>query len=91
MIMSDRVVGWLRTVFPGAWSALISWLITLGLPDIVTGALGNAGELVVLPIVLAIVYPLVRWIEPYLPDWLTRVLLGSAISPTYTPRPESNE
>ncbi|GAA5104864.1 hypothetical protein [Haloechinothrix salitolerans] len=81
--MSDRFISWLRTVVPVAWSALVAWLVSLGVPDFVTGALGSAGELVVLPIVLGVVYPLVRWIEPRLPDWLTRVLLGSAQPPTY--------
>jgi hypothetical protein len=63
----------------------------LGVPDIVTGALGSAGELVVLPIVLGAVYPLVRWIEPRLPAWLTRVLLGSAQPPTYSNKPEQTD
>jgi hypothetical protein len=81
--MSDRFISWLRTVFPVAWSALIAWLASLCVPTFITGALGAAGELVVLPIVLGVVYPLVRWIEPRLPAWLTRVLLGSARPPTY--------
>jgi hypothetical protein len=81
--MSDRFISWLRTVVPVAWSALVAWLVSLGVPDFVTGALGSAGELVMLPIVLGVAYPLVRWIEPRLPDWLTRVLLGSAQPPTY--------
>jgi hypothetical protein len=81
--MSDRFVSWLRTVFPVAWSALISWLASLCVPQFVTGALGPAGELVVLPIIVGVVYPLVRWIEPRLPMWLTRILLGSARSPSY--------
>jgi hypothetical protein len=81
--MSDRFISWLRTVFPVAWSALVAWLASLCVPEFVTGALGSAGELVVLPVVLGVVYPIVRWIEPRLPAWLTRVLLGSAQPPTY--------
>jgi hypothetical protein len=81
--MSDRFISWLRTIFPVAWSALVSWLAALCVPEFVTGALGSAGELVVLPIIVGVVYPLLRSIEPRLPDWLTRVLLGSAQPPTY--------
>jgi hypothetical protein len=89
--MSDRFVSWLRTVVPVAWSALVAWLVSLGVPEVVTGALGNAGELVVMPIALAVVYPLVRWIEPHLPDWLARVLLGSPSAPTYRRRGEPTD
>jgi hypothetical protein len=87
--MSDRFVSWLRTVFPVAWSALLAWMASLCVPTFVTGALGPAGELVVLPIIVGVVYPVVRWIEPRLPDWLTRVLLGSARPPTYRADPDS--
>jgi hypothetical protein len=83
--MPDRLIGWLRTVVPVAWSAFVTWLATLCVPEAITGPLGDAGDLVVTPIVLALVYPLIRWIEPRLPDWLTRILLGSAKAPTYSP------
>ncbi|GGU84959.1 hypothetical protein [Lentzea flava] len=81
--MSDTVIAWLRTVVPGAWAALISGLVSLGAPAYLTDALGNATGLVVLPIVLGVVYPLLRKIEASLPDWLTRILLGSAQPPSY--------
>ncbi|TCO64399.1 hypothetical protein [Actinocrispum wychmicini] len=81
--MSDQLVGWLRTVVPATWSAFVTWLATLAVPNTITGPLGQAGELVVAPIVIAIVYPLLRAVEAHLPDWLTRVLLGSCKVPTY--------
>ncbi|SDD86922.1 hypothetical protein [Actinokineospora iranica] len=81
--MSDRLVSWLRTVVPVAWSALVAWLVSLGAPDYLTTALGGAAELLVVPIVVGAVYPIARTIETRLPDWLTRVLLGSAKPPTY--------
>lgn len=82
--MSDRLVAWLRTVVPVAWSALVAWLISLGAPAYLTDALGDAGELLVVLIVVGVVYPLARSAETHLPAWLTRVLLGSAKSPTYS-------
>ncbi|WP_158852840.1 hypothetical protein [Saccharothrix deserti] len=81
--MSDRLVAWLRTVVPVAWSALVAWLISLGTPPYLTDALGGAAELLVVPILVGVVYPLARSVEARLPDWLTRVLLGSAKPPTY--------
>jgi hypothetical protein len=81
--VSDRLVAWLRTVVPVAWSALVAWLISLGAPAYLTDALGGAAELLVVPIVVGVVYPLARTVEARLPDWLTRVLLGSARTPTY--------
>lgn len=81
--MSDRLISWLRTVVPGLWAALVAWLVTLGVPTYVTDALDGAGALVVVPIVLGVVYPILRAAEARLPDWLTRVLLGSPRPPTY--------
>ncbi|WP_190822547.1 hypothetical protein [Saccharopolyspora pogona] len=81
--MPDQLTAWLRTIVPAAWSALIAWLITAGTPDWLTDPLGDAGPTLVVPIVLAAVYALLRWAEPRLPAWLARLLLGSATPPTY--------
>jgi hypothetical protein len=32
---------------------------------------------------IAVWYAIARWLEPRLPDWLTRLVLGSAAAPTY--------
>lgn len=87
--MSDTVIAWLRTVVPGGWAALITGLVSLGAPTYLTDALGNATNLVVLPIVLGVVYPVLRKIEASLPDWLTRILLGSAQPPSYLDKHET--
>jgi MFS superfamily sulfate permease-like transporter len=34
-------------------------------------------------VAIAVWYALARWLEPRLPDWLTRLVLGSAAAPTY--------
>lgn len=82
--MSDRLIAWLRTVVPVAWSALVAWLVQLGAPGFLTSALGDAADVLVLPVVVGVVYPIARAIENRLPDWLTRVLLGSAKPPDYS-------
>lgn len=81
--MSDKIVAWLRTVLPGVWAALVAYVATLGLPTWVTDILGNATEQVVGVVVLAVVYPVLRWLEARTPDWLSRLLMGSAKPPTY--------
>jgi hypothetical protein len=45
----------------------------------------------VLPVVVGVVYPIARAIENRLPDWLTRVLLGSAKPPDYSGRNRPTE
>ncbi|RZQ59844.1 hypothetical protein [Amycolatopsis suaedae] len=81
--MSDVVTSWVRTVVPGLWAALAAWAVSLGLPAAVVDVLGGLGEQLVVPVVLAVVYAALRWLEPQLPNWLTRVLLGSVRPPSY--------
>ncbi|MGI8313346.1 hypothetical protein [Saccharopolyspora hattusasensis] len=81
--MSDRVVSLLRTAVPAVWSALLAYLVTLGTPPAVTDVVGGLYEPLVWPLVLAGYYALLRFIEPRLPAWLTRVLLGSTRAPSY--------
>lgn len=81
--MSDRLTAWVRTVVPGLWSALVAWLVKLGVPAAVTDAVAGLGEALVFPAALAAVYALLRWAEPRVPAWLARVLLGSARPPVY--------
>jgi len=85
--MSDRLRSIVRTVMPGAWAALVLWLVRqFALPDAAAAWLTSSAvvEAVTNVAALAAVYAFARWIEPRLPDWLTRVLLGSATPPTYT-------
>jgi 4-amino-4-deoxy-L-arabinose transferase-like glycosyltransferase len=81
--MSDRLTAWVRTVVPALWATLVAWLVSLGLPPAVTGAAAGLVDVLVVPGALASVYALLRWLEPRTPDWLTRVLLGSARPPIY--------
>jgi len=81
--VSDQLTAWLRTVVPAAWSALVAYLVTAGAPEWLTQPLGAAGDVLVVPVVLGAVYALLRAVEPHLPAWLTRLLLGSTKPPVY--------
>ncbi|MER5388385.1 hypothetical protein [Saccharopolyspora sp. NPDC002686] len=89
--MSDQLTAWLRTIVPAAWSAVIAALVTAGAPAWLVDGLGDAGSTLVVPLVLAAVYALLRWAEPYLPAPIARVLLGSTRPPTYTPPRSTTE
>jgi len=81
--LGDRLTSWLRTIVPGLWSSLIAYLVGLGLPVEVTSALDGLGRTVLVPLVFAAVYAGLRAVEPKLPVWATRLLLGSAQPPSY--------
>ncbi|MER7014574.1 hypothetical protein ABT324_24380 [Saccharopolyspora sp. NPDC000359] len=81
--MSDQLTAWLRTIVPAAWSAVIAALVTAGAPAWLVDGLGDAGPTLVVPLVLGVVYTLLRAVEPRMPAWLTRILLGSSKAPAY--------
>lgn len=91
--MSDFVTSWLRTVVPGLWSALVTallaWAVTSApwLLDVFEALhidLESPATVVfVMGLVLAIWYALWRRIEPHVPDWLSRLAMGSAKMPLY--------
>jgi len=84
--MNDNPVltSWLRTVVPALWAAAVAWAVSR-IPAVgqFVNELNMVGNLVVVPVVLGAVYAFLRKVEPYLPDWLTRVFLGSAKLPVY--------
>ena len=86
MTLSDRAVSYLRTTVPVLWGSLIALLLRT-LPDLpaeVATALESeavVGAVVALSIVVW--YWVWRRLEPHVPDWLTRIVLGSAAAPTY--------
>lgn len=88
--MSDRLTAWVRTVVPALWSALVAWLVSLGLPPAVTDAVAGLSDevtllvvLVVVPAVLSVVYTVLRWVEQRVPRWLAAILLGATRQPVY--------
>ncbi|MGM9473198.1 hypothetical protein ACS5PJ_14485 [Pseudarthrobacter sp. YS3] len=83
----------LRTIVPALWGSLIAWLIGVLpiLAPLETDLKGLAD--ILLPIITAVIigawYAFWRWLEPRLPDWLTRAVLGSANTPTYEGKPST--
>lgn len=79
--MPDFLTSLLRTYVPIAVGALVSWLLTLGVE---LDAETQTGLIVALTgLSQAAYYALVRALEPHMPDWLTRIVLGSAKAPMY--------
>ena len=77
----------LRTIVPALWGSAIGWLLSIApvLEPLREQLLAYADWLT--PIIGAIIigawYALWRRVEPLLPVWLTRILLGSAQAPVY--------
>lgn len=84
--LPDLVVSLIRTAVPGAWGALIAWLLTVAPLDpdgVLVGWLRGQTEFVVLAVIV-LWYALWRWLEPRIPAWLVALVLGSAATPTYS-------
>lgn len=95
--MSDRLTAWVRTVTPKLWgaavTALLAWLAAhapwaLELLDLLE--IDLTSPVVVGFVVLAVdivVTAAWHWVwtrlQPYLPDGVVRLVLGSAASPLY--------
>lgn len=91
--LSDRAVSYLRTAVPIAWGTLVTYLLgwvsphlpgDLG-PLLVDALGGEAAVTLVVALAIASWYAGWRIVEPRLPDWLTRIVLGSATPPVYSP------
>jgi len=77
----------LRTIVPALWGSFIGWVLAV-VPvmeplraDLI--AYGDLAVPVITAVLIGLWYAFWRWLEPRLPDWLTRILLGSAKAPTY--------
>jgi len=86
MTLSDRAVSYLRTVVPIVWGSLLSAVLP-SLPwlpeEVVAWLSGDAASLAVTGLAIAAWYVVWRYVEPRVPDWLTRIVLGSAQAPIY--------
>lgn len=86
--MSDKVTAWLRTVVPAAWGSLVLWAVAQlpAIPESVqTWLMSDATVAVVLALSIGLWYWVWTKIEGYMPPWLTRIVLGSNKTPSYTP------
>lgn len=85
--LKPLLISLLRTFISWVWALFIGWLLLvmpifqpfeeqlLALPALALPTL--------IAVIAAAWYALWRWLEPKLPDWLTRALLGSAKAPAY--------
>lgn len=77
----------LRTIVSYLWGIIILWLVGLVPPlePLRDQLLGYSDTIAMFLAVLisGAWYAFWRWLEPRLPDWLTRILLGSAKAPVY--------
>ncbi|MDF2847182.1 MAG: hypothetical protein K0R97_1164 [Oerskovia sp.] len=92
--ISERVPGYLRTYVPVLWGSVVAAILREVLPY-VPGDVGatladwlssEATLALVTTAAIAAWYALWRWAEPHVPDWLTRLVLGSAQTPVYAGR-----
>lgn len=87
--MSNAAVSFLRTAVPVLWGSLVTWFAeTLpGANDFLASVgvdLASEGTVLwVSGVAIALWYALWRWLEPRLPAWLTRIVLGSNQRPEY--------
>ncbi|MBD5787098.1 hypothetical protein IF650_13000 [Cellulosimicrobium terreum] len=85
MNISDRAVSYLRTAVPALWGSIVTWVLaTWVLPaEVVELLTSDVAVAAVTAAVILVWYALWRWLEPHVPDWVTRLVLGSAKTPTY--------
>ena len=91
--MSDRIIFYLRTYVPKAWGvvvgALLVWLgqhapwavDALAFFDIDLNS--TVVVLLVVGLTEALWFYVWRRVEPHVPDWLSRIAMGSALTPAY--------
>lgn len=91
--LSDRAVSYLRTAVPVVWGSLVGlvlgWLaphLPGDLGQLLADFLGGEAALTfVVALAIAGWYAAWRRVEKRIPDWLTRIVLGSAAAPSYAP------
>ena len=79
----------LRTIVPALWGSIIAWVLSI-VPALEPLreqllSLGDLAAPIIGAVIIAAWYAFWRWLEPRLPDWLTRSVLGSAKEPSYEP------
>ena len=83
----------LRTIVPALWGSLVAWLIGVAplLAPLEAHLLGLSD--IILPVVTGLIigawYAFWAWLQPRLPDWVVRAVLGSAKSPSYQGKHEA--
>ena len=91
-VLSDRAVSYLRTIVPVLWGSLVATLLRVNSPHL-PGDVGQAlADFLASELALSLVtaagiagwYWVWRRLERRIPDWLVRLVLGSARTPGYS-------
>lgn len=91
-VLSDRAVSYLRTIVPVLWGSIVATILRVISPHL-PGDVGQAlADLLASELALSLVtaagiagwYWVWRRLERRIPDWLVRLVLGSARTPGYT-------
>lgn len=85
--IEDQVTRYLRTAVPVLWGSIASFILQYVATDL-SEPLGNAlysepVSLAVTAVVIFVWYWIWGKVNPLLPDWLSRLVLGSEKEPTY--------
>lgn len=86
MITSDKVPSYLRTFVPALWGTFVAWLLLQlpGIPEPVVMFLQSDAPVALFTgLVILAWYWVARKLEVFLPPWLTRIILGSNLTPEY--------
>jgi hypothetical protein len=85
--MPQFLLSFVRTAVPAAWGAVVAWLLGQGwITPEMAEEIGGWSVGITAALVLASTaawYAVARWLEPHLPAWLTRIVLGANTPPTY--------
>lgn len=87
MFDPSKVPAYLRTIVPSLWGSVLVWLLANAawIPDAIGAWLATpAVSVTVTSLAIGAWYALWRWLEPRLPAWFTRIVLGSNLTPTYS-------
>lgn len=79
----DWGLSWIRTGVPILWGYVLTFLATR-VPDLYALLDNPQLQAAVVGAVALAWYALMRWVEPRLPAWLTRIVLGANTAPWYT-------
>jgi hypothetical protein len=87
---TDFGVSWIRTAVPVAWGSFLTWVASQvpGLEPVLNQPAAVGFSVVLVGVLTAAWYALMRKLEPMLPPWLTRFVLGANRRPTY-PDPDA--
>lgn len=80
--LRDWGLSWIRTGVPVLWGYLLTFLASRA--PAIHDLVDNPGVYAAVAGALTLVwYALARWVEPKLPPWLTRLVIGANTAPQY--------